>query len=73
MFLDAADAGIADQTRAAVARMIVRVSRASGEGLFGTGEKMSRQEEACIKSIADALSLRTSPAAAEVLAKIDWI
>jgi hypothetical protein len=70
-FLDGAAATVADQTRTAIARMIVRVARASGEGLFGTGEKISRQEESCIKQIADVLSLRTSPAAAEALKKVD--
>ena len=70
-FLDAAEASVAEQTRTAVARMIVRVARASGEGLFGTGDKVSRHEEACVKHIADDLSLRSSPAAAEALKKID--
>lgn len=71
LFLAAADPRAAEETRTAVAKMIVRVARASGEGLFGTGEKVSRHEEACIKSIAERLNLRAVPAAAEALEKIE--
>lgn len=70
-FLTAADAKLADEIRGAVAQMIVRVARASGEGLFGTGEKVSRHEEACIRNIAERLNLRSSPAAAEALRRIE--
>jgi len=47
--------------------MIVVVAEASGEGLLGTGPKVSPQEEACIKQIDSVLSLSDSTAAAAVL------
>jgi len=60
-------APLAEKLRIAVARMIVVVAEASGEGLLGTGPKVSPQEEACIKQIDSVLSLSDSTAAAAVL------
>lgn len=57
----------AEQIRAAVARMIVVVAQASGEGFLGTGPKISPEEKACIKVITNALSLQTTPASADIL------
>ncbi len=47
--------------------MIVAAAEASGEGLLGTGPKVSPQEKACIKQIDSVLSLSDSEAAAAVL------
>ena len=58
---------LADQVRAAIARMIVAVANVSGEGLLGTGEKTSPEEKACIAQIDRELSLSASPRAAEAL------
>jgi hypothetical protein len=57
----------AEQIRAAVARMIVAVAQASGEGFLGTGPKISPEEKACIMVIANTLSLQTTPASADIL------
>jgi uncharacterized protein DUF4440 len=70
-FLTAAESGVGDQVRSAVARMVVTVAQASGEGLFGTGEKIGPEERACIARIDQELSLRSSPAAAAVLQQVE--
>jgi len=62
--------GLAEQVRAAVARMIVAVAKASGEGFGGTGPKISPQERACIEVINEILSLSESESAAAVLAEV---
>jgi hypothetical protein len=67
LFLSQADPAVVDQARTAVARMILAVAEASGQGLLGTGEKISPEERACIEQIAAALGLRETEAAAEVL------
>jgi hypothetical protein len=66
-FLAAASPGLADQVRTAVARMTVAVAQASGKRLFGTGEKISPEERACIGHVAAELRLADSPKAAEFL------
>jgi hypothetical protein len=58
---------LADQVRAAIARMVVAVAQASGEGFLGTGEKISPEERACIAQIDRELSLSASARAAETL------
>ena len=58
---------VADTVRAAIARMVVAVTRASGEAFLGTGEKISLEERDCIAQIARELSLSSSPRAAEAL------
>jgi hypothetical protein len=70
-FLATASPAVAEQVRVAVARMVVHIAEASGEGIFGTGEKVSPEERACIEQIDAALSLRSSPAAAEALRGIE--
>ncbi len=61
---------LAESVRAAVARMIVAVAKASGEGIGGTGPKISPQERACIEAINETLSLSESESAAAVLAEV---
>lgn len=61
---------VAEQVRAGVARMIVAVAQASGEGWLGTGPKLGPEEAACIRQISDQLSLPASPAAAALLTGI---
>jgi hypothetical protein len=63
-------ATLADDVRAAVARMIVAVAQASGEGYLGTGEKISPEERACIIQIDRELSLSASARAAEALKSV---
>lgn len=58
---------LAEQVRTAIARMVVAVAQASGEGFLGTGEKISPEERACIGHIDRELSLAASPRAAEIL------
>ena len=58
---------LADTVRAAIARTIVAVARASGEAFLGTGEKVSPEERACIAQIDQDLALSGSPRAAAAL------
>ena len=55
---------VAERVRSAVAHMIVAVARASGEGLFGSGAKVSSEEKACIDWIVSELDLHKSQTAA---------
>jgi hypothetical protein len=68
--LSVAQPGVAATIRGAVARMIVAVARASGEKLFGLGEKIGPEEQECIRHIATVLKLADAPKAAEVLASV---
>eukprot|EP00913_Durusdinium_trenchii_P035318 g33048.t1 len=67
MCLDECDDDVSDTIRSAVAHMIVKVAQASGEGFFGSGEKISPEERACIEQISKTLDLRGSDRAAEIL------
>lgn len=67
MCLDECEDDVADLIRSAVARMVVTVANAAGEGIFGSGEKISDEERACIEQIAKTLDLRASQRAAETL------
>jgi hypothetical protein len=69
-YLTAATPAVADSLRVAVARMIVAVAQASGEGVFGTGEKVSPEERTCVGQIAAELRLAETPKAAEILASL---
>lgn len=61
---------LAENVRAAVARMIVAVAKASGEEIGGTGPKISPQERACIEVINETLSLSDADSAAAVLTEV---
>ncbi len=69
--LSAASPTLASTLRAAVARMIVAVARASGKGLLGSGPKVSLQERECIDQIILALSLEQDDEATTTLAALD--
>jgi hypothetical protein len=69
-YLALAQPAVAEQLRAAVARSVVAVARASGERLFGLGEKVQPEERECIGHIAAELRLAESPRVAEHLAKL---
>lgn len=58
------------QLRTAIARMVVAVAKASGEGIGGTGPKVSPQERECIANINQALDLESSPAASIALSQL---
>jgi hypothetical protein len=68
-YLALAQPAVGDRIRTLVARMIVDVAKASGKGIFGTGEKVSPQERECIGQIAAELRLKDTVAAAEILNK----
>ena len=53
-----------------VARMVVDVAKASGKGIFGTGEKVSPQERECINHIAAELRLTDTARTAEILKEL---
>lgn len=61
---------LAESVRAAIARMIVAVAKASGEGIGGTGPKVSDQERRCIEAIDKTLLLSETKLAADVLAEV---
>ena len=58
---------VADELRTSVARMVAAVAKASGKRIFGSGEKVSSAERACIDHIASKLRLSESASAAEIL------
>ena len=70
MFLGLATPILADWIRGRVAEMIVRVANAAGKEIFGSGDKVSAQERACILQITQALDLRRSAEATRTLATI---
>ena len=71
VFFSVAEASVVDQMRSSIARMIVAVAEASGEGFFGSGEKVSEQEWYAIQKVDSRLGLRQSEAAREILQKLD--
>jgi hypothetical protein len=66
-YLALAQPAVVDKLRTLVAGMVVHVAKASGKGIFGTGEKVSPQERACIQHIAEELRLADTAKAAEIL------
>jgi hypothetical protein len=66
-YLSIAQPAVVANLRTLVARMIVDVAKASGKGIFGTGEKVSPEERECITHIAAELRLNDAPQAAEIL------
>jgi len=68
-YLSQATPALAAQVRTAVAKMVVAVARASGEGVFGSGEKINAREKACIEEIAATLDLTANSDAATTLAE----
>jgi hypothetical protein len=69
-YLALAQPAVVDKVRTLVARMVVHVAKASGKGIFGTGEKVSPQERECINQIAAELRLADTPKAAEILSSL---
>lgn len=71
LFLEAASPALADAVRTSIARTIVCVARASGEGFLGMGPLVSMEERACISHIATTLHLAATPDAVSALDAID--
>ena len=69
-YLAIAQPAVGERIRTLVARMVVDVAKASGKGLFGTGEKVSPQERECINHIAAKLRLADTARAAEILKEL---
>jgi hypothetical protein len=69
LVLDTLAPSLAEKVRAAVARTIVAVAKASGEGIGGGGQKISPHERDCIEFIDTTLSLSQSESAAAILAE----
>lgn len=63
-------AGLAERIRVTVAQTIVAVAKASGEGLGGSGPKVTPQERFCIDDIGEALQLSAAPRAAAILGEL---
>lgn len=66
-YLAVAQPAVGERIRTLVARTVVDVARASGKGVFGTGEKVSPQERECINHIAAELRLADAAGTAEAL------
>jgi hypothetical protein len=66
-YLAIAQPSVGERVRSLVARMVVDVAKASGKGIFGTGEKVSPQERECITHIAAELRLADAAKAADIL------
>jgi hypothetical protein len=62
--LDEAGPALAETLRTGIARMIVAVAYASGDGILGTGEKVSAEERSCIREINAELGLDRTEAGA---------
>jgi hypothetical protein len=69
-YLTLAQPAVGNWLRTGVARMIVDVAKASGKGLFGSGEKVSPQERECINRLAVELRLEDTAKAAEILKQL---
>jgi len=65
--VEAAGPELAESIRNGVARMIVAVAKASGDGFLGTGDLVSHDELACIRRIETTLGLPQAEAAAWLL------
>ena len=61
---------LTERVRREIARSIVAVAKASGEGLGGSGPKVTPQEQFCIDDINEALRLDSSDVARTVLEKV---
>ncbi len=70
LFVEIATAELAEVVRAGVAKAVVAVARASGEGMFGTGRKVSAREHECIERIATVLRLHENPEAEAALGRL---
>jgi hypothetical protein len=66
-YLAIAQPAVGERIRSLVARTVVDVAKASGKGIFGTGEKVSPQERECINHIAAELRLTDTTKAAAIL------
>lgn len=71
LFVESVTPELANVIRAGVAKTVVAVAKASGEGIFGTGRKVSPEERVCIERIATALHLHENPDAEAALAELD--
>jgi len=70
-YLEQAEPALADAIRTGVARRIVAVARASGEGYLGRGPSVSPEERECISHIGAMLHLGTTPAATAALDELN--
>ncbi|HUG90466.1 MAG TPA: hypothetical protein VML55_06515 [Planctomycetaceae bacterium] len=70
LFLESASPAVVEEVRAAIARQIVAVAQAAGEGWFGSGEKVDRYERELIQRITDEIGLRESAVARDALQTI---
>jgi hypothetical protein len=61
-----ANPDLVEQMKTAIARMMVSVGKAAGEGFFGGGHKVTAAQKACIQTVVDELRLLGSPTAAQI-------
>ena len=71
LYFTMANADVVDLLKTVIARSVVAVSKAAGEGWFGSGGTPSDDQRTCIDTICLRLKLRESKTASVVLDKID--
>lgn len=70
MFLSVANSDLVELVKMAVARMMVAVAMASGEGWFGVGGEPTDEQRKGIRLISEQLGLQDSPTASVVLEEL---
>lgn len=68
-YFELANPDVVETLKMLVARSIVAVSEAAGEGWFGSGNAPSDEQQSCIEAICKHLELRESPTARVILAE----
>ena len=71
LYFTMANSDVVEVLKMAIARSIVAVSKAAGEGWFGSGSRPSEDQRACIDTICLRLKLGESKSATAVLAEIN--
>lgn len=70
LFLSVADRDLVEIIRIAIARMMVSVAMASGEGWFGTNGAPTDEQRKCIRLIGEQLGLQQSQTASTILREL---
>jgi hypothetical protein len=71
MFLEDTTDDLTETIKMLVARGLVAVATASGEGWFGGGDELSSSQRNCIRQIVFVLKLNDSPSASTILEELE--
>lgn len=66
-FFEVANKDVVELAKTIIARTVVAVAHASGEGWFGAGAKATPEQDEVIRRICDSLDLEDSPTATAIL------